>query len=124
MNANKPKKNLAVTSDDNGQGSSKRTKISDDDNADVDRKRTMQKFEGAIVTDPNVAFDDVVKNPEHDGPNELWLMCSPGDPAAQSLTLDKITPDELCEPPVIMSDMLTALATQKSTVDKNELGIY
>ncbi|CAF4353776.1 unnamed protein product [Rotaria sp. Silwood2] len=65
-----------------------------------------------------------VQNPEHDGPNELWLACSPGDLDAQSLTLDKINPDELCEPPVTMSDMLAALATQKPTVGENELGKY
>ncbi|CAF2713175.1 unnamed protein product [Rotaria sp. Silwood2] len=65
-----------------------------------------------------------VQNPEHDGPRELWLACSPGDSAAQSLTLEKISPDELCEPPVTMSDMLAALATQQSTVSENELGKY
>lgn len=32
----------------------------DDDGGDPDRKRMMQKFEGAIVTDPNVTFADVV----------------------------------------------------------------
>ncbi|CAF0776148.1 unnamed protein product [Rotaria sp. Silwood1] len=65
-----------------------------------------------------------VQNPEHDGPSQLWLACSPGDPAAQSFTLEKITPNELCEPPVTMSDMVAALATQKATVGEHELGKY
>ncbi|CAF4659755.1 unnamed protein product, partial [Rotaria magnacalcarata] len=32
----------------------------DDDGDDPDRKRMMRKFEGAIVTDPQVSFSDVV----------------------------------------------------------------
>ncbi|CAF3182809.1 unnamed protein product, partial [Rotaria socialis] len=43
-----------------------------------------------------------VQNPKPYGPRELWVACSPGDPDAQSLTLDTIEPDELCEPPVTM----------------------
>ncbi|CAF1408838.1 unnamed protein product, partial [Rotaria sordida] len=65
-----------------------------------------------------------VQNRNHEGPSELWLACSPGDPNAQSLTLDKISSDELCEPPVTMPDMLAALVTQKSTVGENELAKY
>ncbi|CAF2062347.1 unnamed protein product [Rotaria magnacalcarata] len=65
-----------------------------------------------------------VKNPESDGPLEVWLTCSPGDADAQSLTIDRIDPDELCEPPVTMSDMVAALATQKPTVGGNELVKY
>ncbi|CAF1525616.1 unnamed protein product, partial [Adineta ricciae] len=40
-------------------GNSKDNK-DDDDSGDPDRKRMMQKFEGAIVTNPNVSFADVV----------------------------------------------------------------
>ncbi|CAF3402097.1 unnamed protein product [Rotaria socialis] len=65
-----------------------------------------------------------VQNPEPDGPREVWLTCSPGDPGAQSLTLDTIEPDELCEPPVTMLDMEAALVTQKPTVGENELVKY
>ncbi|CAF4002625.1 unnamed protein product, partial [Rotaria sordida] len=56
----KPKKKQAVASDDNDHGSSKRNRVSDDDNVDLDKKRMMQRFEGAIITDPKVTFDDVV----------------------------------------------------------------
>ncbi|CAF3343231.1 unnamed protein product [Rotaria sp. Silwood1] len=62
-----------------------------------------------------------VPNPKPDGPRQLWLVCSPGDPDAEELTLDKIKSDELCEPPVSMSDMLAALATQKPTVGEADL---
>ncbi|CAF3319199.1 unnamed protein product [Rotaria sp. Silwood1] len=65
-----------------------------------------------------------VPNPKPDGPRQLWLVCSPGDPDAQELTLDKIKSDELCEPPVSMSDMLAALATQKRTITGNDLLDY
>jgi hypothetical protein len=30
----------------------------------------------------------------------MWLACSPGDPDAEELTLEKIKSEELCEPPV------------------------
>ncbi len=43
-----------------------------------------------------------VPNPKPDGPRELWLACSPGDPAAEAITLDKVNSDELMEPPVTM----------------------
>ncbi|CAF1109139.1 unnamed protein product [Rotaria sordida] len=65
-----------------------------------------------------------VPNPNPDGSRHLWLVCSPGDPEAQELTLDKIKSEELCEPPVSISDMLAALATQKPTVGENELVKY
>lgn len=53
-----PKKK-AVADSANGRGNSK-DKGGDDDDGDPDKKRMMQKFEGAIVTDPNVTFADVV----------------------------------------------------------------
>ncbi|CAF3040830.1 unnamed protein product [Rotaria sp. Silwood2] len=62
-----------------------------------------------------------VQNPKPDGPHQLWLPCSPGDPGAVELTLDNIKSDELCEPPVTMSDMLAALLTQKPTVHEKDL---
>ncbi|CAF0870649.1 unnamed protein product [Adineta steineri] len=62
------------------------------------------------------------KNP--DEPTNVWLVCSPGDPHAQSMTLDKIEPDDLCNPPVTMSDMLAALNTQRPTVGSDELAKY
>ncbi|CAF0870591.1 unnamed protein product [Adineta steineri] len=62
------------------------------------------------------------KNP--DEPTNVWLVCSPGDPHAQSMTLDKIEPDDLCNPPVTMSDMLAALNTQRPTVGGDELAKY
>ncbi|CAM4854957.1 unnamed protein product [Rotaria socialis] len=62
-----------------------------------------------------------VQNPKPDGPRELWLTCSPGDPYAQALTLDQIKSEELCEPPVTMSDMEAALVTQKPTVGEKDL---
>ncbi|CAF2339249.1 unnamed protein product [Rotaria sp. Silwood2] len=62
-----------------------------------------------------------MSNPKPDGPQYLWLVCSPGDPDAQELTLDKIKSNELCEPPVTMSDMLAALVTQKPTVGESDL---
>ncbi|CAF1520028.1 unnamed protein product, partial [Rotaria sordida] len=65
-----------------------------------------------------------VTNPEPDGPCRRWLVCSPGDPDAQELKLDKIRSDELCDPPVAMSDMLAALATQKPAMNKTDLLAY
>jgi len=62
-----------------------------------------------------------VPNPKPDGPRELWLVCSPGDPAAEPLTLDKVKSDEIFEPPVTISDMMAALATQKPTVGEKDL---
>ncbi|CAF5179129.1 unnamed protein product, partial [Rotaria sp. Silwood1] len=40
-------------------GNSKDNK-DDDENGDPERKRMMQKFEGAIITDPQVSFVDVI----------------------------------------------------------------
>ncbi|CAF4997144.1 unnamed protein product, partial [Rotaria sp. Silwood1] len=40
-------------------GNSKDNK-DDDENGDPERKRMMQKFEGAIITDPQVTFADVI----------------------------------------------------------------
>jgi len=51
----------------------------------------------------------------------LWLACSPGDPQAEVLTLDKIESDQLYEPPVTLQDMLGALLTQKPTVGVKDL---
>ncbi|CAF3933450.1 unnamed protein product [Rotaria sordida] len=62
-----------------------------------------------------------VPNSKPDGPRQLWLPCSPGDPDAVELTLDNIKPEELCEPPVTMSDMLAALSTQKPTINEKDL---
>ncbi|CAF2994986.1 unnamed protein product [Rotaria sp. Silwood2] len=61
-----------------------------------------------------------VQNPKPNGPRQLWLVCSPEDPAAQELTLDKIKSDELYEPSVSMKDIEAALATQKPTVGKSD----
>jgi len=65
-----------------------------------------------------------VPNPKPDGPRELWLVCSPGDAGAEELTLEKVKSDELCEPPVTMSDMMAALATQKPTVGEKDLLLH
>ncbi|CAF1144934.1 unnamed protein product [Rotaria magnacalcarata] len=65
-----------------------------------------------------------VQNPNAYGPRQLWLVCSPLDPDAQELTLSEIKSKELCEPPVTMKDMLTALATHKPTVDKSKILAY
>ncbi|CAF0730036.1 unnamed protein product [Adineta ricciae] len=62
-----------------------------------------------------------VPNPKPDGPRLLWLACSPGDQGAVGKTLDEISSEELCEPPVSMSDMAAALATQKPTVGEDDL---
>ncbi|CAF1328459.1 unnamed protein product [Rotaria sp. Silwood1] len=62
-----------------------------------------------------------VSNPNPDGPRQLWLVCSPGDQDAVELTLDKIKPEELAEPPVTMNDMIAALSTQKPTVGEVDL---
>ncbi|CAF0812690.1 unnamed protein product [Adineta steineri] len=62
-----------------------------------------------------------VQNPKPDGPRIQWLACSPGDPAAEAITLDKINSEELCEPPVSIGDMLAALNTQKPTVGEKDL---
>ncbi|CAF1542347.1 unnamed protein product, partial [Didymodactylos carnosus] len=61
-----------------------------------------------------------VKNPNAGGP-DLWATCSPADPLAEELTLDKIEGDKLCEPPVTMNDMMAALSTQKATVGAKDL---
>ncbi|CAM4866752.1 unnamed protein product [Rotaria socialis] len=65
-----------------------------------------------------------VQNPKPYGPRELWVACSPGDPDAQSLTLDTIEPDELCEPPVTMSDMLATLDRIKSSINEIDMAKY
>ncbi|CAF1463218.1 unnamed protein product [Rotaria sordida] len=62
-----------------------------------------------------------IQNLKSDGPPELWLPCSPGDLGAVETKLDDIKPEELCEPPVTMSDMLAALSTQKPTVGDADL---
>ncbi|UJR13877.1 hypothetical protein I4U23_000885 [Adineta vaga] len=62
-----------------------------------------------------------IPNPKPDGPRQLWLVCSPGDREGAELTLDKVPPEELCEPPVTISDMLAALSTQKPTVGETDL---
>ncbi|CAF1329700.1 unnamed protein product [Adineta steineri] len=62
-----------------------------------------------------------IPNPKTDGPRELWLVCSPGDPNAVELTLDQMNSEELCEPPVSISDMMAALTTQKPTVGESDL---
>ncbi|CAF4738207.1 unnamed protein product, partial [Rotaria sp. Silwood2] len=65
-----------------------------------------------------------VKNPNSDGPSELWLLCSPDDPDAKEISFDELDCDDLFEPPVIMSDMLAALVRQKPTVGENDLIEY
>ncbi|CAF1007139.1 unnamed protein product [Rotaria sp. Silwood1] len=65
-----------------------------------------------------------VPNSKSDGPRQLWLVCSPGDSGAVELTLDKIKSEELCEPPVTMSDMLAALSIQKPTIHEKDLIKY
>lgn len=53
-----------------------------------------------------------------------WLACSPGDAGAVEMTLDKIASEELCEPPVNISDMMGALNTQKPTVGEADLRFH
>ncbi|CAF4630791.1 unnamed protein product [Rotaria magnacalcarata] len=65
-----------------------------------------------------------VQIPNAYGPQRFWLVCSPLDPDAQELTLNEIKSKELCEPPVTMKNMLTALATHKPIVDKAEIVAY
>ncbi|CAF2590716.1 unnamed protein product [Rotaria sp. Silwood2] len=62
-----------------------------------------------------------ISNRNPDGPRQLWLACSPGDPDAVELSLDNIKSEELCEPPVTMPDMVAALSTQKPTVAESDL---
>ncbi|CAF0834417.1 unnamed protein product [Rotaria sp. Silwood1] len=62
-----------------------------------------------------------VQNLKAHDPRHLWLPCSPRDPDAQAITLDKIPKRELCDFPVTMEDMIAALATQKPIVSKHEL---
>ncbi|CAF3772556.1 unnamed protein product [Rotaria sp. Silwood1] len=62
-----------------------------------------------------------VQNLKAHDPRHLWLPCSPRDPDAQAITLDKIPKRELCDFPVTMEDMIAALATQKPTVSRHEL---
>jgi hypothetical protein len=57
-----------------------------------------------------------VQNPNPNGPREVWLACSPGDPDAEILTLDKIKPEELCEPPVTMVSICQKFLKQKNHV--------
>jgi vacuolar protein-sorting-associated protein 4 len=42
------------------EGGNSKDNKDDDDSGDPDRKRMMQRFEGAIVADPNVSFADVI----------------------------------------------------------------
>ncbi|UJR13878.1 hypothetical protein I4U23_000886 [Adineta vaga] len=65
-----------------------------------------------------------VKNPNPNGPRQLWVSCSPGDFGAKEMALEEIKSEELCDPPVVMSDMLAALSTQKPTVREADLLKY
>ncbi len=48
-----------------------------------------------------------------DGPQELWIVCSPEDPLGEPLTVDKIEPDELYEPPVTMVSIYQVFLIEK-----------
>ncbi|CAF1511295.1 unnamed protein product [Adineta ricciae] len=65
-----------------------------------------------------------IQNPNKNGPRQLWISCSPGDAGAKEMTLEEINSEELCDPPVLMSDMLAALSTQKATVREADLSRY
>ncbi|CAF1525606.1 unnamed protein product [Adineta ricciae] len=65
-----------------------------------------------------------IQNPNKNGPRQLWISCSPGDAGAKEMTLEEISSEELCDPPVLMSDMLAALSTQKATVRETDLLRY
>ena len=75
MPKNGPVKKKALADDAADRGNSRDNKRNEDDSGDIDKKRIKQKFEGiflhfidscmsyiigAIVTDPNVSFSDVV----------------------------------------------------------------
>mmetsp|Transcript_22169 Transcript_22169/g.36730 ORF Transcript_22169/g.36730 Transcript_22169/m.36730 type:complete len:431 (+) Transcript_22169:107-1399(+) len=53
----------------------------------------------------------------HDG----WVPCSPGDPAAQEMTLMQIKPEELHTPDVTMDDFLKVLVFSKPSVSEKDL---
>ena len=56
-----------------------------------------------------------MKNPNADGPPELWLLCSPGDPDAKELSFDQLDCDDLCEPPVIMVRIIQSEMMEKKS---------
>jgi len=64
---------------------------------------------GPSRSDPNVIV------------NDLLTPCSPGTPGAMEMTWLDVPGDKLLEPVVSMSDMLRSLATQKPTVNDDDL---
>lgn len=64
---------------------------------------------GPSPTDPNTFV------------NDLYTPCSNGDRGAQEMSWTSVPGDKLLEPRVTMSDMLRSLATQKPTVNHEDL---
>ncbi|CAF4676666.1 unnamed protein product, partial [Rotaria sp. Silwood1] len=55
-----PVKKKELADDNRDRRNSKDNKDDDNEISDPERKQLMQKFEGAIITDPKITFDDVV----------------------------------------------------------------
>ena len=66
-----------------------------------------------------------MRGPSRDDPdkivNDLLTPCSPGTPGAIEMSWMDVPGDKLFEPPVTMADMLRSLATQKRTVNEEDL---
>merc|ERR1712112_449539 len=69
----------------------------------------FRKVRGASRDDPNVIVDDLLE------------PCSPGAPGAIAMTWVDVPGEKLLEPKVDMADMLRSLATQKPTVNEDDL---
>lgn len=66
-----------------------------------------------------------VRGPSRDNPDviidDLLTPCSPGAPGAIEMNWTQVEGSKLLEPVVSMTDMLMSLATQKPTVNENDL---
>ncbi|PVF92992.1 AAA-domain-containing protein [Serendipita vermifera] len=59
-----------------------------------------------------------------EGPWPKWTPCSPGDPKAVEMSYSDEHKNELLEPPMMLGDIIRALAEQKPTIMKADLQKY
>lgn len=109
--------------------------------SEEDFKTLAQKTDGYSGADISIVVRDALMQPvrkvqmathfmrvsgkSRTNPNEivhdLLTPCSPGVPGAEPMSWMDVPSDKLYEPPVTMSDILRSLATQKPTVNDEDL---